>query len=315
MIEKILLAGLTTFIIATTPLTEEVDSTILTEEENTSEIENSPEETYTCSIILETGKGGSVLTSIESGNVGDLVTIYVSPYFLYMINEVFVNGELVQLQNDNTYEFALIEGENIVKTTYVVNNDEIKMWAELLADAKDNGIKSIFTKENLLMVLSWLFTALLSSGILVYLLKSKKLKIQGAKEIGERVEEILKTETGKALLEYMDRTYGPTINKIASKLCGTEETCKVLARCFILAQEDTPEARLAIIEELTKLQTNEENLTSQVKAIIEKEIENNNEIIENQKKALQELKDANESISTTQTTKQLESEDIDYGQI
>jgi hypothetical protein len=98
---------------------------------------------------------------------------------------------------------------------------------------------------------------------------------------------------------------------ITSKLDGTSETCKTLARCFILAQEDTPEARLAIIQELTKLQTTEQELTEQVKAIIQQEVSKNQKIIEEQQQALTELKEANDAIEVEDTTKK----DDDYGQI
>ena len=84
---------------------------------------------------------------------------------------------------------------------------------------------------------------------------------------------------------------------------------QVMARCFALSQEGTPESRLAIMEELTKLKTNEAELSDKIKNIINEAIENNNKIQEEKMKTLEELKEANDKIDVVNET----SEGDDYG--
>ncbi|WP_281512138.1 hypothetical protein [Mammaliicoccus vitulinus] len=69
-----------------------------------------------------------------------------------------------------------------------------------------------------------------------------------------------------------------------------------MARCLLLSQENTPEARLTIIKELTKLKESNEDLAAKIKAVIDDEVQKNKEIQNAKKKAIEELNESNDNL-------------------
>lgn len=265
--------------------------------------------TFESTVTVSTQKGGEILVDLTEGHVGDKVTAHVSPYVLYKIETVSVNGVNLTANEDGNYEFLLVEGENIITATFVVDNEELTSIANLLADAKDGEWDEIFTMSNLVQAIYWLLTTIFTSGFFITLLKTKKIKAETTKEIKTAVEAILSSKLGDSINTFLETTIVPLFEQYNIKINYTEETCKVLARCFALAQENTPEARLAIINELTKFKNTEQDLNEEVKKIINEEIERNNAEKAQLNKTIEELKEANKKVVTPV------SEEDTYGQI
>ena len=137
----------------------------------------------------------------------------------------------------------------------------------------------------------------MSSGFLITLLKYKKVESKTSNDIATTVSDKIDANSSKAIVEFLTNAIQPIFDKIDGKMVGIEEVCKTLTRCFILSQENTPESRLAIINELTALQKTNEELSAQVKAIIANEISKNEEIKNSKIKALEELELKNKKIS------------------
>lgn len=265
--------------------------------------------TFESTVTVSAQKGGEILVDLTEGHVGDKVTAHVSPYALYKIETVTVNGVNLTANEDGNYEFLLVEGENIITATFVVDNEELTSIANLLADAKDGEWDEIFTMSNLIQAIYWLLTTIFTSGFFITLLKTKKIKAETTKEIKTSVEAILSSKLGDSINTFLKTTIVPLFEQYNIKINYTEETCKVLARCFALAQENTPEARLAIINELTKFKNTEQDLNEEVKKIINEEIERNNAEKAQLNKTIEELKEANQKVVTPV------SEEDTYGQI
>lgn len=273
------------------------------------EIQQEETVTFESTVTISTQKGGEILVDITEGHVGDKVTAHVSPYVLYKIETVSVNGVNLTANEDGNYEFLLVEGENIITATFVVDNEELTSIANLLADAKDGEWDEIFTIGNLIQAIYWLLTTIFTSGFFITLLKTKKIKAETTKEIKTSVEAILSSKLGDSINTFLETTIVPLFEQYNIKINYTEETCKVLARCFALAQENTPEARLAIINELTKFKNTEQDLNEEVKKIINEEIERNNAEKAQLNKTIEELKEANQKVVTPVV------EEDTYGQI
>jgi len=280
--------GLSFFLVNKVYASDETSGT----EEQAQETEAS-QDIYPCKVVTSLGKGGDVMFDIEEGNVGDIVTAYVKADFLFNVTSIQINGVSIELNSDGKYQFALIEGENVFSAEFKINNEKLTEIAELINGVQEEGFASLFTVSNLLNAVSWLISLLLSSGFFITLIKNKKIKTKTIDEIVEIVKETLGVENAKILREFLGNIIGPALDTITLKVDSTNDCMKVFCRCFVLAQDDTPENRLAIINELTKLNDNDENLTNQIRAIVKEEQKAQEEKIIARDKAIEELKKNN----------------------
>lgn len=259
-------------------------------------------------VVLGTYEHGDVIASIEEGNVGDIVTLYVKGDFLYSVASVKVNDtELIAKDNGN-YEFLLVEGDNVVTALFKVNNEQVEEITKIIDSVKENGIESLLTVDNLLTLVYFLISAIFSSGFFISLLKSKKLKTQTIEDVSKETKRVLEKCTKEEIVNFLKNTIQPTVEKMLDKVDEVNEISTTLCECFILAQENTPEARLAIIDKLTKLQTANKELSEKIKEIILEQRKAEEEKIAERDRTIQELKDANDSIPTKETKEEKKDE-------
>lgn len=261
------------------------------------EPEPEPEITYTSTIVIKNCDYGDILTDIEKGNVGDVVTVYAKPYSFCRLISISVNGTELIANEEGNYQFVLVEGENVITGKFEIDSEQFKEVAQLLADAKDGNWEKIFSLENVITLIFAILSALMSSGFLITLLKYKKVESKTSTDIATSVSDKIDENSSKAIVEFLTNAIQPIFDKIDGKMVGIEEVCKTLTRCFILSQENTPESRLAIINELTALQKTNEELSAQVKAIIANEISKNEEIQNSKIRAIEELEKSNNELS------------------
>lgn len=255
------------------------------------EVEEKP-----CKVTIITSKGGDAMVDIEEGEVGDVVTVYAKADFLFSVESIKINGVSVALNQDGKYQFNLVEGENIVSAEFKVNNEKLSEIANLISGVKEDGFQSLFTVGNLLNFVSWIISILLSSGFFITLIRTRKLKSKTIDEIVEIVTGTLESENAKILKEFLDKLIGPALDTITLKMDAMDDCMKVFCRCYVLAQDNTPENKLAIINELTKLENNDEALTTQIRAIVKQEQKAQEEQIIARDKAIEELKKNNENL-------------------
>lgn len=268
-------------------------------------------------VVIENFENGKVGVDILEGEVGSIVTITAKPNFLYSIKDITVNGLVVVPDGDELYKFALIEGDNIVAVRFDISQEELAYLVDIAGKAKDGDWGDIFSMSNLSTIINWVLSAVFSGAFLITLVRYKKLKNTNSDEITKKVVDkvtaanrIELTTNNKALLvEVLD----PLITKMSAQMSGVEDLVKVLARCMLLAQENTPEARLAIVAELTDFKASSETLSDQVKGIIDAELEKVKEAELKTQKTLEELEQANEAIEVEEDAS--EKEYNSYGQI
>ena len=269
---------------------------------------------YPCNVKYEVNNlnYGDVMADIEGGYVGDVVTLRVAPNILCTVESVYANGVQLVKNEKGLYTFALAEGDNVVAVNFVVDNEQLTFWADQIGNAKNGNWDEIFSVKNLFNLISWIITICLSSGFFVTMLKNKKIKSKTTDEVTNVVKNANVQSIKETLAPVIEKLFGDTFTKYLEKTDSLENTMKVLARCFCLSQEGTPEARLAIIEELTKLNNNQGDLTEQVKKMINAEIERNNETQNKKIQAIADLKAENNSIGKIELP---EREGTTYGQI
>ena len=269
---------------------DEIVETTPTEEETPVEtpVETPEEEiiVYPCTVVVGTYTYGSVYVDKEYGYPGDLVTLYATPSLLCKVDEISVNGMILTADESGLYTFVLTEGENVVSAKFSVSNEDIADVIELIQSLEGKSFEDIFTLENLIIFISFLLSTVFGSGLLLTLLKNKATN----KQLAENIKEVINNETVKTInsvtSEFLEKRFGPAFEKVSDEMANLDQVARTMANCFLLSQENTPEARLAVAKELTKLSEVRKDLAQQVKEILEQQQKVQDEKEEQKKKAI-----------------------------
>ena len=267
---------------------------------------------YACKVVLQPCQYGDMLADKEGGNVGDVVTLIAKPYSLFGVESVTVNGVALTQNEDGNYNFTLVEGENVVVATFKVNQEEISYILGLIEKAKDGNWEDIFSLKNLFTIISWVISLFTAGGLCVTLLKKQKIKAKTAEEISAAVEEVTKGETSKAVNAFMEKILGPSFDMFGEKLKEINEMCASMARCMVLAQENTPEARLAIIQELSKTNEKAQDLAEEVKKIVHDEMSATEKEKQEKIDTLKDLEEKNNALGSNTITETQKSSEGRY---
>lgn len=251
-----------------------------------------------CKVIVTAAQYGDVIVDKESGNVGDIVTVYAKPYSLFKLKSITVNGTALVANADGIYTFAMIEGENKVSAEFEISQSEVSYILGLIEDAKNGNFEDIFSLKNLLTLISWAISLFMGSGFCITLLKSKKIKAQTAQEISEAVDAATKSEVAKGISAFLSEQFGPSFDALSTSINDISETCQSMARCMVLGQENTPEARLAIIQELSSKSKKAESLADEVKKIVHAEMADAEKAKQDKLDLIEELEAKNQAIGT-----------------
>ena len=267
---------------------------------------------YACKVVLQPCQYGDMLADKEGGNVGDIVTLIAKPYSLFGVESVTVNGVALTQNEDGNYNFTLVEGENVVVATFKVNQEEISYILGLIEKAKDGDWEDIFSLKNLFTIISWVISLFTAGGLCLTLLKKQKIKAKTAEEISAAVEEVTKGETSKAVNAFMEKILGPSFDMFGEKLKEINEMCASMARCMVLAQENTPEARLAIIQELSKTNKKAQDLAEEVKKIVHDEMSATEKEKQEKIDTLKDLEEKNNALGSNPITETQKSSEGRY---
>ena len=267
---------------------------------------------YACNVVLQPCQYGDMLADKEGGNVGDVVTLIAKPYSLFGVESVTVNGVALTQNEDGNYNFTLVEGENVVVATFKVNQEEISYILGLIEKAKDGNWEDIFSLKNLFTIISWVISLFTAGGLCITLLKKQKIKAKTAEEISAAVEEVTKGETSKAVNAFMEKILGPSFDMFGEKLKEINEMCASMAKCMVLAQENTPEARLAIIQELSKTNKKAQDLAEEVKKIVHDEMSATEKEKQEKIDTLKDLEEKNNALGSNPITETQKSSEGRY---
>ena len=294
-------------------VTDDISSSDGTEGSETGETGKGEEsDEYACKVVLQPCQYGDMLADKEGGNVGDIVTLIAKPYSLFGVESVTVNGVALTQNEDGNYNFTLVEGENVVVATFKVNQEEISYILGLIEKAKDGNWEDIFSLKNLFTIISWVISLFTAGGLCVTLLKKQKIKAKTAEEISAAVEEVTKGETSKAVNAFMEKILGPSFDMFSEKLKEINEMCASMAKCMVLAQENTPEARLAIIQELSKTNEKAQDLAEEVKKIVHDEMSATEKEKQEKIDTIKDLEEKNNALGSNPITETQKSSEGRY---
>ena len=249
----------------------------------------------------------------EYGYPGDLVTLHATPSLLCKVDEISVNGMVLTVGEDGLYTFVLTEGENVVNAVFSVSNEDVAGVIDLIESLEGKSFEDIFTLENLIIFITFLLSTVFGSGLLLTLIKNKATNAQ----LAENIKEMMNNETIKTINavtgEFLEKRFGPAFEKVSEEMTNLDQVARTMANCFLLSQENTPEARLAVAKELTKLSEVRKDLAQQVREILEQQQKAQDEKEAEKRRAIEELEKANENIANVLENKKDNTSDESQG--
>ncbi len=238
---------------------------ISAEDETTSEV------VYECNVRIDATEHGTVTTDITEGHVGDIVTITAKHDLFYLIDSVKVNG--TSLVEDETtsgkFVFQLVEGENVVAAKFVIDQELLGSFATIYQQATEKDWTNLFTVENVVTIVKWVF----DSGILIlmirYFVKDKKLEKKLEENVKSTMEQLIPETTKETVIAQTKIVLEPIFNQMANENSDMRQCMASLVKCFSLMQEGTPEAKMAILNEIGSLKISDQSTINDVKTYIE----------------------------------------------
>lgn len=191
-----------------------------------------------------------------------------------------------------TFVSPVFAEEEVVETTEQITPEEEKTIVDEVKDAVTTvlntwDIKTLFTPQNIMAFLTTLITSGFGAALLSVYVKYKKEVSVTRESIEGSIEKILPKVSEKVLSEIVDKILAP----MASSVSSMEEAISVFSRCLALAQEGTPEAKLAILKELEMIKIKDESVIAKIEEAIKKAVEESQKQIDEKIKMLESMEE------------------------
>lgn len=255
--------------------------------------EEDPEtpETLPCQVLIEAVKHGSVTTDITEGNVGDICTITAKHDLLYKVSSVSVNG-VALIESETTsgeFSFALVEGENKITALFEVDEELCGTLTNIIREATEQDWDNLFTVENVIVLVKWVLDGGILIAIIRYYVKDKKLAKKLENTVQTTVQTIVPAITQKVIVDSIKTVIEPMFAETKTDYIEIMKGLNVFAKCMALAQENTPESKRAILDELSGLKIGDLETIGEVKKYIEDMVARQTKAFEDAMTAIKEI--------------------------
>lgn len=233
-------------------------------------------EALPCQVVIGSVKHGSITTDIKEGNVGDICTITAKHDILYKISSVSVNGASL-IESETTigeFSFALVEGENKITASFVVDEELCGELTSIVKEASEKDWTNLFTVENVLVLVKWVLDGGILIAIISYYVKDKRLERKLENTVRSTMARIIPEATKETVLAAFNTLLEPTISALKADNIDIKRALAVFSKCFALSQENTPENRRAILDELSGLKIGDLESISEIKKQLEESLQN-----------------------------------------
>ena len=234
--------------------------------------EPAPEaEVFECQVIIAEAKPGEVTVDKVEGHVGEIVTINAKHDVLYLLESVSVNGtNLVESEEiAGQFTFALVEGENKIEAVFAIDQELLGEMSIIMDQALNKDWTNLFSVENVIRIVTFLLNGGILIAIVRYFIKDKAVAAKVEKAVTETVKKYVPDTTKEIVVAIIKETIAPIFAELKLENEEMRNALTVFSRCFALAQENTPEAKIAIVQELSSLKLSDQESISRVKSTIE----------------------------------------------
>lgn len=255
-------------------------------------------QTAQCTIIVEESTHGTVAADKTEGSIGEVVTLEVKADVFYLIDSVKVNGtSLVESETTKgKYTFTLAEGENKINASFVVDGETLGAFTEMFEEFENKDYKNLFSVKNVITIVSSILDCGLLIAMVRYFIKDKRLEKKVENAITAKMDEILPETTKNTVIESVTKVLEPIFTQNSVQMTEIAGAVGSLVKCMALSQENTPESRKAIIDELSSLNVSDKKVLSQVRGIIEDTVSKALAAKEKGLNIIQEIKEVNKEI-------------------
>lgn len=250
------------------------------------------EETFECSVKIEKPEHGKIVADIDKGHVGDIVTLNVDPNLGYLVSSISVN-DVALIESEDTkgvYSFALVEGENVVKSAFVVDEELFGTFSTMYKQATEKDWTNLFTVENVIVLVKWV----LDGGILLvmvrYFIRDKRLAAKLEKGVNETLEKIIPDTTKQAVVACVEATVKPIVSTLQAEMLQVTDAMNVYSKVMALSQENTPESRIAILNLLSSIRLSDTATIDDVKAYVQNAIDAQNKAYQDVLNSIADIK-------------------------
>lgn len=269
---------------------------VLAEEEEIPEVPEEPEVVeLPCQVVLAKYEHGSISVDIKEGNVGDICTITAKHDLLYKVASVSVN-EVELIESEATrgeFRFALVEGENKISASFVVDEELCGTLTTIVQQAGDKDWTRLFSVENVIILVKWILDGGILIAMIRYYIKDKRLEKKLENKVQQTIAQIIPETTEKTVLTTVEKVITPMFEETKADYVEIMKGLTVFAKCMALAQENTPESRNAILDVLSGLKIGDLDTINEVKRYIEDALNRHNKAYEETLKAIKELGEKN----------------------
>jgi len=264
-------------------------------------------EIATATVEVPTIEHVTVTCSINSGKAGDEAKISIKTDSLWILDYqqliIKANGETV---SKDDYTFTLIEGVNKITLENVSVTALFPSPVQELASSILDGNFTwamLFNPSTIVALISLIVSGGFGVALLKVYGKYKTEKTITRESIAAGLEKIIPDACEKTIKGLIDNVISPLIAKVGN----VEEAMLIFSRCLALVQEDTPESRLAILDELSKIRISDVSLVQQVEDRIKEALALADAKYQEQIKLLDEMKIANANAVVENAVKLTES--------
>lgn len=264
-----------------------------------------------CTVTIGKTEHGTVTTDVAEGKIGDICTVTAKHDILYKIASVTANGtSLVEDENTSgVFRFALVAGENVIAAKFVVDEELCKDLTTIVEQVGNEDWENLFTFKNAMTVVSWLLNGSLVIAIVRYAVKNKKLEKKFEESINGVIERTVVPEIKAKVTESVSAIIEPIFKQTVQDNAETRRAMAIFAKCMALSQDNSPEAKKAVLDELMTLTLSDKSTIDEVKAYIDQRFEEQKKARE---AALEAVADIKKTAEEENAAEEIEVEETAY---
>lgn len=222
-------------------------------------------------VVLPKLEHGTITSSITEGNVGDICELDVRAEILYIVSGVTVNGTaLVEDENiKGIYKFALVAGENKVVVNIVVNAEILGDLSTIYEQLRNKDWTRLFSVENVLILVKWVLDCGILIAIIRYYVRDKRLAGKLEEAVKKEIDKIIPESTKQTVIATIKEVLEPLFAQLKADNMEIMNGLTIFSKVLALAQEGTPESRVAILDLLSQLKLSDAKTLEEVKRYID----------------------------------------------
>ena len=232
------------------------------------------EDAPAATVIIEKVDHAKITTSLENGNPGDVCIINVEADLFYLTQSVTVNGTALVESEDisGEYSFVLAEGENKILVKIGVDKELLGQFADIFEKVSTGNLDDLFSVRNIVAFVFWILNGGLLIAMVRYYIKDKRLAEKVEQGTRNAVSKVVPEETRKIVVSSIEKVITPMFKDIHAGNADIVQAMAVFAKCFALSQENTPESRKAILDELSGLKISDASTLETIKNYIDEAV-------------------------------------------